>query len=299
MSKYKKEFLSKLQGLSHSRSQHRVFSDWLEVTAVSMHQLPYHSGNLQKDEAFERLEAIYMERIKPYTREELITFRAMMQIVLTVHHSSSGDFLGEIAGEADLLNARGGQFFTPYRICQLIAGVSLSDIRGGVEKKGVVIISDPAVGAGALIMASAEEIAKQGIDPCAHVQFDCTDVSRDAFNMAYIQLSALGLQAVVHHGNTITQEMWEHRPTMQLRLFQQWIEQRQREEKLRQLLRSLSSNEVVIQSESAELPLDRSPQSVASDGTLFDLSDFSSDVQKTAHKHRQPDIVLDRQISLF
>ena len=70
----KKPFLSKLRSLSHSHSSHRIFSDWLEIGAISLHQLPYHSGELAKDAAFERLEQRYMEAIKPYSRDELTVF---------------------------------------------------------------------------------------------------------------------------------------------------------------------------------------------------------------------------------
>lgn len=57
--KIKQQFSSKLKSLSDSRSPHRVFSDWLEIAAITLHQLPYHSGELAKDAAFETLEAQY------------------------------------------------------------------------------------------------------------------------------------------------------------------------------------------------------------------------------------------------
>ena len=217
MTKNKKEFIKKLKGLSQSRSAHQVFSDWLEIAAISMHQLPYHSGDLARDNTFERLEQSYMRSIKPYGREELIVFSEMLTIVISSLGSGMGysDFLGEIAGEAELLNKGGGQFFTPYHLCRAIAKMTLGDVYQSVREKGIITVCEPAVGSGSLVIASAEEIDMQAIDPRAHVQFDCTDISRDAFNMAYIQLSALGLQSVVRHGNTLSNEYWEHRPTPQ------------------------------------------------------------------------------------
>ena len=209
--------------MSHSRSPHRTFSDWLEIAAISLHQLPYHSGELAKDDDFERLEQRYLERIKPYRQDELKILAELIGLTIAEHHTGYGDFLGEIAGEAELLNKGSGQFFTPYHLCRAISKMTLGDVRQMVEEKGILTVCEPAVGAGALVIASAEEAASQGVDPRAHLQFDCTDVSRDAFNMAYIQLSALGLQAVVRHGNTLSGEYWEHRPTPQLRLFEQWL----------------------------------------------------------------------------
>ncbi|MEM9091797.1 MAG: N-6 DNA methylase [Cyanobacteria bacterium P01_F01_bin.53] len=244
----KQEFLSLLKSMEHSRSLHRAFSDWLEIAAISFHQLPYHSQDLPKDEAFHVLESQYLERIKPYTPEELTMFAKLMGLISMVHHGHFSDFLGEVAGECRLLNKHGGQFFTPYHLCKAIAKMTFFDVRSLVEEKGLITVNEPACGAGALVIAGAEEIHHQGIDPRSCAQFDCTDVSRDAFNMAYIQLSALGLQAVVRHGNTLSMEMWESRPTPQLRLFNQWLESHQRTHQMVQAMRSLLASQELAQS---------------------------------------------------
>ena len=287
----KKPFLSKLRSLSHSHSSHRIFSDWLEIGAISLHQLPYHSGELTKDAAFERLEQRYMEAIKPYSRDELTVFSELLSLTLIAHHTDYGDFLGEMAGEAELLSKRGGQFFTPYHLCRAISKMTLGNIAAQIKEKGMITIAEPAVGAGALVIATAEEIASQGVNPAAYVQFDCTDVSRDAFNMAYIQLSALGLQAIVRHGNTLSDEYWEHRPTPQLRLFHQWLEQQQ-QLRLVQAMRSL------LEAESLPVP---EPAT-----TLFDVDALTVEKMRKKRdslgrlRHRpQPDIVLHKQMSLF
>ena len=281
----KKPFLSKLQGLSHSRSPHRTFSDWLEIAAIALHQLPYQSGELARDAAFETLEQQYMEAIKPYSRDELTVFSELIALTLLAHHNDYSDFLGEIAGEAELLNQYGGQFFTPYHLCRAIAKMTLGDIATQVKEKGVITIAEPAVGAGALVIASAEEVASQGIDPRAHLQFDCTDVSRDAFNMAYIQLSAQNLQAVVRHGNTLSGEYWEHRPTPQLRLFHQWLERQRRSERLVRAMTDVF--------EQALSPVPTSP------ATFFDMDESTFEGLRKKRDRSQPDIVLDRQMELF
>lgn len=158
---HKKQFLKKLQGLSRSRSPHRVFSDWLEIAAISMHQLPYHGQELERDAAFDKFEQLYLERIEPYSKEELNVFGELLALTIAEHHTDYGDFLGEVAGDAELLNARGGQFFTPYHLCQAIAKMTLGNVRQAVEAKGIITVGEPAVGAGALVIASAEEVASQ------------------------------------------------------------------------------------------------------------------------------------------
>ena len=298
MTNNKKEFFKKLQGLSRSRSPHRVFSDWLEIAAISMHQLPYHSGDLARDDTFERLEQSYMRSIKPYGREELTVFSEMLMIVISSLGSGMGysDFLGEIAGEAELLNKGGGQFFTPYHLCRAIAKMTLGDVYQSVREKGIITVCEPAVGSGSLVIASAEEIDMQAIDPRAHVQFDCTDISRDAFNMAYIQLSALGLQSVVRHGNTLSNEYWEHRPTPQLQMFEQWLAPQRRAARLAQAMQSILAGTASAEPEVRDSP----PVGKKSSGqTLFDLEPFAGGSLTRKRSTQKPDVVLDRQMDLF
>ena len=291
----KKAFLQKLQKLSYSRSPHRTFSDWLEIAAISMHQLPYHSGELERDAACEQLERTYLERIKPYSKDELNIFAGLLALTISALGNGKGysDFLGEIAGEAELLNKGSGQFFTPYHLCRAIAQMTLGDVYQAVKEKGIVTVCEPAVGSGSLVIASAEEVDMQGIDPRAHMQFDCTDISRDAFNMAYIQLSALGLQAVVRHGNTLSMEYWEHRPTPQLRLFNQWLEPQRRTQRLVQAVRSLLEDEVPLGGCAHSDPL-RLPSEKAAD-----VDESMAEKLRKNQERPQHHIVLDRQLSLF
>lgn len=296
----KKEFLSKLQSISHSRSMHNTFSDWLEIAAISMHQLPYHSGELEKDEAFDRLEAEYMERIKPYSKDELVVFSELLSLTITAHHNDFSDFLGEVAGEENLLNKRSGQFFTPYHLCRAIAKMSFGSVEVQVkEKGGILTVCEPAVGAGALVIASAEEVASQGVDPRAHLQFDCTDISRDAFNMAYIQLSALGLQAVVRHGNTLSNQYWEHRATPQFLIFERWLtakrdEQRRADAVEALLVGLLAQDRDDVEVSATEVAPNQSPSE-----TLFDVEEFAVPKLSKTRASEQSDIRLGEQMELF
>ena len=294
--KIKQQFCSKLKSLSTSQSPHRVFSDWLEIAAISIHQLPYHSGELEKDSAFETLEAQYMQGIQAHSREKLNSFSEMLSLLIMAHNGGYSDFLGDIAGEYELLNKRVGQFFTPYHVCGLMAKVSMGNVRSLVEEKGLITICEPAVGAGGMVIAAAEEAESQGVDPCAYIQFDCTDVSRDAFNMAYIQLSALGLQAVVRHGNTLSGEYWEHRPTPQLRLFEQWLAPRRKTQRLVQAMRAVLTSTSTAEPEACESP---PATELPSGQALFDLDQFAGESLTKTRSPRKPDVVLDRQMDLF
>ena len=65
----------------------------------------------------------------------------------------------------------------------------MGNVKQQVEDKGIITISDPSSGAGGTLIAAAYEVANQKIDPRSHAQFHATDVSRNCFNMTYLQLS--------------------------------------------------------------------------------------------------------------
>lgn len=51
-SELKKQFVTSLRGVSDGRhSIHTLFSDWLEIAAIALHQLPYQSGDLAEAES--------------------------------------------------------------------------------------------------------------------------------------------------------------------------------------------------------------------------------------------------------
>lgn len=218
-------FIRVFQALCDGRhSPHKLWSDWLEITSIFAHQIPYIAGELSKDSDFERLEAQYLERITQYNKTQHDLFSQLLGILLREVTLPTQDFLGQIYGELDLHKKQSGQFFTPYPIARVIAEGNLQNATQEIAASGILTIDEPAVGSGCCLIAIAETIARQGFDPRAHLQMQCTDVDRDCFNMAYIQLSLLGLQAIVRHGNTLSQEIWESRPTPQIRYFWQWLE---------------------------------------------------------------------------
>lgn len=319
VSSLSKEFVKTLNSISQSRSKGNVFSDWLEIAAITLHQLPYHSGDFEKDETFETLESTYLDRIKRYSRDEVAALTKMFSLTLMAHKQEAGDFLGAISSAQELLNtSSGGQFFTPYPLCRALAKMTLHDAKTIYEEKGLITVSEPACGGGAMVIACAEELKDQELDPRSCVQFDCIDVSRDAFNMTYIQLSALDLQAVVRHGNTLSNEMWESRPTPQLRYFDQWLKEQQswhRLEQLRELFinpeaffdqaTTLTDQENTGKASPAKFEEPQVNTDKPEQSPLFDMDTFADATpaeSKRPRPHRQADITLpqpEQQMDLF
>ncbi|MEL5407876.1 hypothetical protein [Serratia nevei] len=69
-----------------------------------------------------------------------------------------------------------------------------------------VTISEPACGAGAMMIAAAAEIQALGYMPSQHMWVSCVDIDVVAMSMAYIQLSSLGIPGEVVLGNALADE---------------------------------------------------------------------------------------------
>jgi len=234
-----KDFTNIINKLSYSKNKGTVFADWLEMTAISLHQVPFLADELPKDETYQEFEDQYLEVAKRYNREELTQFGELFALTVQGIHCRNNDFLGDIYGSLELINKRAGQFFTPFTVSAILAKGTMEDVRQEIEKKGVITMNDPASGAGGTLIAAAYEIANQSIDPRTHVQFYATDISRNCFNMTYIQMCLMDLQAVVHHGNTLSMEIWETRKTPQMLLFEDWLQKSVANQKTNQLVEKM------------------------------------------------------------
>lgn len=104
-------------------------------------------------------EAAYLKTAKQYTDEELGTFADMMALVVAgMEEDPEQDFLGELFMAMELGNNWKGQFFTPYDVCRMMAKITIgSELTTRCEQQGFVSVSDPACGAGALLIAFANE----------------------------------------------------------------------------------------------------------------------------------------------
>lgn len=103
------------------------------------------------------------------------------------------------------------QIFTPYHVCQLMAAITIGNVRSEVEEKGYITICDPCCGAGATLIAGINEARKQlekaDLNFQNHVLVAAQDIDYTVALMCYIQLSLLGLAAYVKVGNSLTEPM--------------------------------------------------------------------------------------------
>lgn len=104
----------------------------------------------------------------------------------------------------ELGDDRRGQYFTPYNVQSLLARLLMPGAQESIEREGFFTLSEPTCGAGGMVVAYAECMLEAGLNPSTQMFVSCIDIDPIAADMAYIQLSLLGIPAEVTTGNTLT-----------------------------------------------------------------------------------------------
>lgn len=183
----------------HNRWQ--VWADFVVMAAISI-------SNTVDESHFEAREKMFHSLASKYDKREMDCFARMFAwIVMAIDRDQDQDFLGELFMCLGLGNDAGGQFFTPYCVCRAMAAMTYGDdLKARIENQGWVSVNDPACGAGALLIAFANECRRPGIDINyqTSVLFVAQDIDLIAGCMCYIQLSLLGCAGYVVIDNTLT-----------------------------------------------------------------------------------------------
>ncbi len=206
MNNHGKAVCKLFRSMSYRHDIYRLFSDFCELAALSL-------ANAVDLAQREGRESRYLEIVKRYSREELALFpRILAEVTLGLEQEAT-DLLGAVFHELELHNKHAGQFFSPFELCRMMAALTVGDrdeLRQLIESKGYVSVSEPACGAGAMVIALAGVIRERGINYQRHLHVTAVDVDTKAAHMAYIQFSLLHIPAVVVVGNSITLEEREH-----------------------------------------------------------------------------------------
>ena len=103
----------------------------------------------------------------------------------------------------DLSNTWKGQFFTPYNVCCCMASLTAGNLKNQLDRQPWVSVCDPAVGAGALLIAFTQECLRQQVNYQTDVLFIGQDIDRTAAMMSFVQLSLLGCPGYVVVGDSL------------------------------------------------------------------------------------------------
>ena len=189
--------VNKLQG---KYSKWQIWQDFIQMFAISIANVMPHPNR-------EAREKMYLETARKYSKGELDVIAEMMaRVVEGMEENPDQDFLGELFMSMDLGSNWAGQFFTPYNVCQMMAEMTFDDklLEAQIRENGFASVSDPACGAGALLIAFANACRKKEVNYQQNCLFVAQDIDVLAGMMCYIQLSLMGCAGYVIVDNTLT-----------------------------------------------------------------------------------------------
>ena len=193
-----KEFMGLVGSLGHGHQTWRLFADFCEMSALAL------VNAIEKREDRERQ---YLDIAGRYQPKELDTFARMLAVTTQALADLECDFLGEMFMSLDLGSHWHGQFFTPMPICRAMGDMSLVGLEEKIQEQGFIMVSEPASGAGAMILALAAAMRSKGYNPQSQMHVTAVDVDATAAHMCFVQLALTGIPAAVYRGNTISMEM--------------------------------------------------------------------------------------------
>lgn len=187
-----KNIIKLMDSIGGKYSRWEIWQDFIIMSAISI-------ANVFDGPYREQRERMYLDRANKYSDKELQAFSNMLyEVVADMERDPDQDFLGELFMALGLGNEWRGQFFTPYSVCRVMSAMTLgNDFNDKLSDQGWVSVNDPACGAGALLLAFANECRRKEINYQTSVLFVAQDIDFLAGCMCYIQLSLLGCPGYV------------------------------------------------------------------------------------------------------
>lgn len=191
-----------LRAVAYRHAPWQVFRDFVAMAAIALSNATDHRCAVER-------EAEYMKIVARYTKDETNELARGLSYVVMGLEVGMCDFLGSLYMSMELGDNWKGQYFTPYELCRLMAAMTLGEKAPlEIERKGFITVSDPCIGGGAMVIAAAHTMMDAGINYQQHMHAVAVDVDIVSVHMAYVQLSLLHIPAVIHHGNSISMQMW-------------------------------------------------------------------------------------------
>jgi len=195
----KRDFIRTFNVIARHRHRYEVFRDFVMISAISLHNAVNMNDEMEQE---------YLQIVGQYDTGDVQGFCELLAVLVELLEPEPRDILGGLYMELDLGNNHTGQFFTPPDISLLMAqmtyGGELKEI-----KQPFITISEPACGAGGMVLAFVNIMLQNGYNPADKLWVQCIDVDRLAAYMCYLQLSLWNIPAEVVVGNTLTMEIRE------------------------------------------------------------------------------------------
>lgn len=207
-----KALLNEIRSVARYKHRYDVFRDFVTMSAIAL------ANAVRKRESREEE---YLKLIGSYEKADQLAFPRLLGLLVQALEFGPRDVLGTLYMDLELGSKDRGQFFTPFHISEFMAEIVHGEELESIEKP-FVTLSEPACGAGGMVLAFVKVMLKRGHNPAERLWVQCIDIDRLAALMCYVQLSLWNVPAEVVVGNALSldiREVW-HTPQHLLGLWE-------------------------------------------------------------------------------
>lgn len=194
--KSKEIIVKKIQKMVGKYSAYNIFYDWVKLCAISVSN----SCTFKHDEVWKKREEEYIATKSKYTKNELVEFAEMFELLCLALEENIEDVLGETYMKSGCYSKELGQFFTPFHLALLNAEVGMPKT---ITEDETLTMNEPSTGGGSNIIAGAAVLKKRGLNYQKILRVTAQDLDWLGVYMTYLQLSLLGIDAKVAQGDTL------------------------------------------------------------------------------------------------
>lgn len=196
-----KYIIDSITKMSGRHTPYKIFSDWITISAVAIQNC----CKMMDDDVYKEREKLYLDIAGRYTKDELKNMADMTGALAMELEQRFGDILGEIYMKSGCGSKITGQFFTPYHISLMTAEILYANQFDHLNENDVIEINEPSVGSGGMIIAVANVMKEHAINYQKQMRVTAQDLDWNGVYMTYVQLSMLGIKAVVVQGNSLAE----------------------------------------------------------------------------------------------
>lgn len=197
------EIVKKIEQLSGKYSGYEIFADWVKAMAIAISN----ATEMTNNDVYIKREEQYIEIAKKHG-ENMKEFSQMLLMLEIALENNITDVLGEVYMRASLGSKQTGQFFTPFHLSLLTANTVIPK---DVSIENPLVINEPSTGAGGMIIAAAKILKDRGLNPQKCMKVVAQDLDWKGVYMTYVQLSLLGIKAIVVQGDTLCEPFHENK----------------------------------------------------------------------------------------
>ena len=216
-----KDIVKLLDKSTYSVGRAQFLSDIFELGAIAI------SNRFVFNQKREERYLSMMKRYDKPMQHLIVEIFNEIYLLLTsqvVYDTPFSDYLGQIYMQSETSSKAAGQFFTPYDVSRMCAACALNGdvIESAKEKDEILTLHEPTCGAGGMIIAAADILYTQyDFNYSANLVVECGDIDARCVHMTYLQLSLLGIPAVIYHRDAISLKTWDKWETPPLLM--QWL----------------------------------------------------------------------------